>query len=66
MTWRRLNLILFILTALVAALRILSGNLLAALLPAAVAVYCGSVAFEIPIVQRVRQIARLIFRKKKR
>lgn len=65
MSWRRLNLILFVLMVVVGVLRLFTGNLLGALIPLAVAVYCGSVAFDYPVVTRARQIARFLFRRKK-
>ena len=65
MSWRRLNLILFVLMVVVGVLRLFTGNLLGALIPLAVAVYCGSVAFDYPVVTRARQIGRFLFRRKK-
>ncbi len=65
MSWRRLNLILFILMVVVGVLRLFTGNIIGALIPLAIGVYCGSVAFDYPIWTRLRQISRFIFRRKK-
>lgn len=66
MSWRRLNLILFVLMVVVGVLRLFTGNIIGALIPLAVAVYCGSVAFDYPIFTRLKQIARFVFRRKKK
>jgi hypothetical protein len=64
MSWRRLNLILFILMVVVGVLRVFTGNIIGALIPLAIAVYCGSTAFDYPIWKRLKQIARFVFRRK--
>jgi hypothetical protein len=60
MTWRRLNLILFALTAVVGVLRLMTGNIIGAVISLALAAYFGSVAFEFPVIERAKQIWKIM------
>ncbi len=64
MTWRRFHMGLCIFMAVIALLRIVTGNLIGALIPGAMAVVFGSIAWDYPIFSRLRQIWRLVRRKK--
>ncbi|MCK5800773.1 MAG: hypothetical protein KAI47_26480 [Deltaproteobacteria bacterium] len=61
-----MNLILFILTLVVGVLRLFSGNLIGALIPLAIAVYCGSIAFDYPTARRLKQLGGLLFRRRRK
>jgi len=60
MSWRKLHLILFALMAVVAFLRLMSGNILGALVPLVLAAVFGSIAFDYPLLARVRQLWKLL------
>ena len=62
MSWRSLCWVLFILMLLVGLLRLMTGNLLGAFLPLVGAVYFGSIALDYPLVNRIKRIARLVWR----
>jgi len=63
MTWRRFQWLLCVAMAVIALLRLLTGNIVGALIPAALAVIFGAVAAEVPIWQRAKQLWGLVKRK---
>lgn len=63
MTWRRFQWLLCALMAVIALLRLLTGNLLGALIPAALAVIFGALAADVPIWQRAKQLWGLVKRR---
>jgi hypothetical protein len=56
MTWKRFHLVLCIICAAVAVLRIVTGNYIGAIIPIVLAVVFGSIAMDYPIIKRIRQI----------
>ncbi len=63
MTWRRFQWLLCAAMAAIALLRVLTGNIVGALIPAALAVIFGALAADVPLWQRVRQLWGLVKRK---
>lgn len=60
MTWKRFHLLLCVLVAAIAVIRIVTGNYLGAIIPIILAVIFGSIAADFPILSRLRRIWRLI------
>jgi hypothetical protein len=56
MTWRRFQWLLCAAMAVIALLRLLTGNLLGALIPAILAVIFAALAADVPILQRAKQL----------
>jgi len=61
-TWRRFHLLLCLVMVAIVVLRIVSGNLLGALLPLVLAAVFASVAFDFPLMSRARRVWRLLRR----
>jgi len=66
--WRRLHLVLCLLMVLVAVVRLATGHLVGAVVPFVLAAVFGSIAFDFPLLSRLRGLWRLlrrtVFRKK--
>ncbi|MBW2734416.1 MAG: hypothetical protein JRH20_18670 [Deltaproteobacteria bacterium] len=60
MTWRNLCWTLFILSLVVGVLRLMTGNLLGAVITLALAAYLGSVVLDYPVLKRLKQLLRLL------
>ena len=68
MTWRRFKLALFAVFVIVAAIRLMIGNLAGGIVTAALAVLVGSWALELSLITRVKKIYRIassLYSKKK-
>ena len=59
MTWRRFHLVLCIVCAAVAVLRIATGNYIGAIIPIVLAAIFGSIAADYPLLDRVKRSWRL-------
>jgi hypothetical protein len=55
-TWRRFQLLLCLVMVAIAILRVITGNLIGAIIPALLAVVFGSIAADYPILSTVRRI----------
>ena len=69
MTWRKFHWLLFLVVVVVAIIRIMTGNLLGALVPIVMAIIFASIAADYPLVSRVKQtwsMARRLLGVKKR
>lgn len=64
MSWRRFHLVLCLLMAFIAVMRAMTGNIIGAVVPAVLAVVFGSVAFDYPLIKRVRQLWALFRRRR--
>ena len=66
MTWKRFHMILCVFMAVVAILRVVTGNIIGAIIPAFLALVFGSIAFDYPIFSRLRRVWKLLsWRRKK-
>ena len=59
MTWRRFHLVLCVICAVIAVLRIATGNYIGAIIPLVLAAIFGSIAADFPLLDRIRRIWRL-------
>ena len=59
MTWRRLHFVLFLITVVVALIRISTGNIVGAVFTILLALVFASVAFDFPLIDRLRTIWQL-------
>jgi uncharacterized membrane protein YdjX (TVP38/TMEM64 family) len=66
MTWRRFYLGLALLMAVIAIARVVTGNLIGAVIPLLLAAVLFSSATDYPLLQRARQLWRIIQRTKGR
>jgi hypothetical protein len=62
-TWRRFQWLLCVAMAVIALLRLLTGNIFGALIPAALAVVFGGLAADVPIWKRAKQVWGTVRRK---
>ena len=62
MTWRRFHLFLCVVTVVVFVLRLMSGNVIGALFALVLAAIFASVAFDFPLLSRLRRTVRLVKR----
>ena len=66
MTWRRFHLILFAVMVAIFLLRLATGNLIGAIIPLILAGFFGSVAFDYPVLSKLRRlwwVARRVLRR---
>ena len=62
MSLKRLQIALCLVMVLVGVIRLVTGNLIGAILPFVLAAIFASIALDYPLISRVRQIARLVRR----
>ena len=60
--WRKLHLVLCVVVAAIALIRLVTGNVLGAIIPIALALVFASIAFDYPLWQRLRRLGRLVTR----
>lgn len=60
--WRKLHLVLCVVVVAIALIRLVTGNVLGAIIPIALALVFASIAFDYPLWQRLRRLGRLVTR----